>query len=68
MITSDAGMWEGGALYYSVSTFVAVPPHPPSEIDGIKGAVTSLIVLFETYLGTTFIILLGYVLGNRDPV
>ena len=64
---APTGTWEGGALYYSVVTLVTSPPHPP-ETTGVIGIATEAIVLFETYVGTTLIILLGYVLGNRDQL
>lgn len=66
--TWSGGPWEGGSLYYSVVTFVTSPPHPPPSPGGLKGNVTQTIVLFETYFGTVLIILLGYVLSNRDQV
>lgn len=59
--------WEGGPLHYSISTFVTSAPHPPDELQNeILNILTSAIVLIETYFGTVLIILLGYVLGNRD--
>jgi hypothetical protein len=58
---------EGGPLYYSVVTFVTSPPHPIQEV-GEVGMITEIIVLLETYIGTTLIVLLGYVLGNRERV
>lgn len=50
------------SVYYSVVTFTTSPPHPPR----VSGVATWAIVLFETYVGTTLIVLLGYVLGNRE--
>jgi hypothetical protein len=58
---------EGGPLYYSVVTFVTSPPHPIQEV-GEVGMITEIIVLLETYIGTTLTVLLGYVLGNRERV
>lgn len=58
--------WDGGALYYSVVTFVTSPPHPPPTAEGLPTGVIRTVVLLETYLGTALIILLGYVLSNRD--
>lgn len=61
--------WEGGALHYSVSTFVTSAPHPPeTSPNRVIDLITQMIVLIETYFGTTLIILLGYVLGNRDAI
>jgi uncharacterized protein YjbI with pentapeptide repeats len=67
----------GGPLYYSIVTFVTSPPNPPPYVEGRvdlllttvnRQSVTQAIVLFQTYVGTALIILLGYVLGNRDPI
>lgn len=59
--------WEGGPLHYSVTTFVTSAPHPPdSSQSELMNDLTRAVVLFETYFGTVLIILLGYVLGNRD--
>ncbi|MFC7769331.1 pentapeptide repeat-containing protein [Salinirubellus sp. GCM10025899] len=66
--TAPAAVWRGGPLYYSITTFVTSPPHPPDTDTGLIGIVTEFIVLFETYFGTILIILLGYVLGNRDQL
>lgn len=65
------------SLYYSVVTFVTSPPHPITGVDGHvdllvdtvdRQRVTQAMVLFQTYMGTFLIILLGYVLGNRDSI
>ncbi|MFB6176930.1 MAG: hypothetical protein ABEI99_07270 [Halobaculum sp.] len=53
-----------GSLYYSVTTFVTAPPHPPQN----AGLLTDLLVILETYLGTVLTVLLGYVLGNRNRI
>jgi len=67
----------GGPLYYSVVTFVTSPPHPIPAVDGTvdlfpfavdRGSLIRAVVLFQTYAGTALIVLLGYVLGNRDPM
>lgn len=55
--------WVGveNSLYYSIVTFTTAPPgNPPA------GA--QLVSMAETLLGTLFIVLLGYVLGNREQV
>ncbi|AXG06034.1 pentapeptide repeat-containing protein [Haloplanus rubicundus] len=67
---------EAGALYYSIVTFVTAPPHPILNLQGTtqvilpisRQSLTQGIVLLQTYAGTVLIILLGYVLGNRDPI
>lgn len=68
---------QGGPLYYSVVTFVTAPPHPMPAVEGSvdlfpfavdRGSLTRAVVLFQTYAGTALIVLLGYVLGNRDPI
>ncbi|WP_158298382.1 pentapeptide repeat-containing protein [Halorubrum sp. SD626R] len=59
--------WEGGPIHYSIATFVTSAPHPPNSLQSdFLDIITQLVVLVETYLGTVLIILLGYVLGNRD--
>lgn len=59
--------WAGGPLHYSIATFVTSAPHPPDSLQSeLLNNVTQLVVLTETYFGTVLIILLGYVLGNRD--
>ena len=66
-----------GPLYYSVVTFVTAPPHPMPAVEGSvdlfpfavdRGSLTRAVVLFQTYAGTALIVLLGYVLGNRDRI
>lgn len=60
--------FHGGPLYYSIVTFVSSPPAlPPTHLDPIE-SVTRIIVLSQTYFGTALVILLGYVLGNKDPI
>ena len=68
---------EGGPLYYSIVTFVTAPPHPLPELQesadlGLTSVnlqtLSDAIVLFQTYAGTALIVLLGYVLGNRDRI
>lgn len=54
------------AVYYSVVTFVTSPPYAPRTTGWIVGNLTFFVTLLETYVGTTLIILLGYVLSNRD--
>jgi len=63
-----AESFHGGPLYYSIVTFVTSPPALPPELTKIMHLVTQVIVLMQTYFGTALIILLGYVLSNRDPV
>ncbi|SDD46334.1 hypothetical protein SAMN05192552_102425 [Natrinema hispanicum] len=55
--------WVGveNSLYYSIVTFTTAPPgEPPAR--------AQLVSMAETLLGTLFIVLLGYVLGNREQV
>ena len=68
---------QGGPLYYSVVTFVTAPPGPLPEAGGRvdlfltavdRGTLSRAVVLIQTYAGTALIVLLGYVLGNRDPM
>jgi hypothetical protein len=62
-------VWEGGPLHYSVTTFVTSAPHPPDlSQTPLINSITRAVVLAETYFGTVLIILLGYVLGNRDSM
>lgn len=51
------------SLYYSVVTFTTAPPSPPPN-----DLVTQATAMVETFIGTLFIVLLGYVLGNREQV
>lgn len=50
------------SLYYSAVTFTTSPPTSPEP--GVMRVVAGI----ETFLGTTAIIFLGYVLGNRERV
>lgn len=46
---------------YSVLAFTVAPPPPmPSK------PVTQLVMMIETFFGTLSIVLLGYILGNRE--
>jgi uncharacterized protein YjbI with pentapeptide repeats len=45
---------------YSVLAFTVAPPRVPS------GSLTQFVVMVETFFGTLSIVLLGYVLGNRE--
>jgi uncharacterized protein YjbI with pentapeptide repeats len=68
LIPISSSEWKGGWLYYSVVTFVTSPPEPPNISEGFFGIVTTIVVLVEAYFGTVLIILLGYVLSNRDRI
>ncbi|GAA0534580.1 pentapeptide repeat-containing protein [Halorubrum ejinorense] len=68
VVPTVGGGWEGGSVYYSVVTLVTSPPHPPQVAGIVFGALTEAVVFVETYLGTALIILLGYVLSNRDRI
>lgn len=48
-------------VFYSVIAFTAAPP--PTNL---TGAGTQIVVMIETFLGTLMIVLLGYILGNRE--
>jgi len=48
-------------VYYSVVTFTTSPPSPPSG-----GTLTKIVAIAETFLGTLLIVLMGYILGNRE--
>jgi len=50
-------------LYYSIVTFVTSPPTEPPN-----SGITEEIALAETFIGTLYIVLLGYVLGNREQI
>lgn len=50
-----------GNISYSVLAFTVAPPPP-----GPKGVGTQLMMMVETFLGTLSIVLLGYILGNRE--
>ena len=45
---------------YSILAFTVAPPHIPSD-PGVQ-----LIMMIQTFLGTLSIVLLGYILGNRE--
>lgn len=47
-------------ISYSVIAFTTAPSSIPS------GSATQIVVMLETFLGTLFIVLLGYILGNRE--
>lgn len=47
-------------ISYSVLAFTVAPPRVPSE------AGAQLIMMIETFFGTLFIVLMGYILGNRE--
>jgi len=47
-------------IAYSVLAFTVAPPKIPS------GVGTQIVMMFETFLGTLSIVLLGYILGNRE--
>lgn len=50
------------AFHFSVITFTTSPPWTVSV--GVSRAVA----MVETFLGTLLIVLLGYVLGNREQI
>lgn len=58
---SDMGIRE--SLYYSIVTFTTAPPSPPPD-----DLITKTTAMIETFGGTLLIVLLGYVLGNREQV
>lgn len=45
---------------YSVLAFTVAPPNIP------EGTLTQIIMMVETFFGTLSIVLLGYILGNRE--
>jgi hypothetical protein len=49
-----------GNISYSVLAFTVAPP--PADLN-MK---TELVMMFETFFGTLSIVLLGYILGNRE--
>jgi hypothetical protein len=51
-------LWEN--ISYSVLAFTVAPPRYPPGLWG------KLIMIFETFFGTLSIVLLGYILGNRE--
>ena len=61
-VYADSGLGIQQSLYYSLVTFTTSPPSPPKPglMQWVAGA--------ETFLGTTAIVFLGYVLGTRDRV
>ncbi|ELZ68577.1 pentapeptide repeat-containing protein [Haloferax prahovense DSM 18310] len=68
-LVGTTGSWTGGSLFYSVSTLVTSAPHPPKNlVPWVPREFTDIVVLTETYVGTLLIVLLGYVLGNRDTI
>lgn len=52
------------SVYYSMMTFTTAAP-PTSPPDGLF---TQMLTMVETFFGTLLIVLLGYVLGNREQV
>lgn len=52
------------SVYYSVHTFTTNPPDDPPEGE----RVTRWIAMIQTFFGTVLVVLLGYVLGNREQV
>lgn len=50
------------AVYFSVVTFTTSPPWTVSV------GVSQWVAMVETFLGTLLVVLLGYVLGNREQV
>lgn len=61
--TLYGGMVWADSLYFSVVTFTTSPPPEPA-LSGISRFVAGV----ETFLGTTAIVFLGYVLGTRERV
>lgn len=53
----------GASLYYSIVTFTTAPPSSPPG-----GLFVEATAMVETFVGTLLIVLLGYVLGNREQV
>lgn len=58
----DTGMGIAESLYYSAVTFTTSPPSDPEP------GLMRLVAGIETFLGTTMIVFLGYVLGAREQV
>ena len=50
------------ALYFSVITFTTAPP------ETVSVGISQWVAMAETFLGTLLIVLLGYVLGNRERI
>jgi len=61
-VYSDAGMGVAESLYYSAVTFTTSPPSAPNP------GLMRLVAGVETFLGTTMIVFLSYVLGAREQV
>jgi hypothetical protein len=59
-LAADIRPMLGETLSYSVLAFTVAPPSVP------PGLPTQIVVMFETFFGTLSIVLLGYVLGNRE--
>ena len=58
--------WQAGiehSLSYSIVTFTTSPPMAPP-----RGGITEIVALTETFVGTLLVVLLGYVLGNRERI
>ena len=51
---------ETNVLYFSVVTFTTAPPTIPAD------SPTQAVAMVETFVGTLLVVLLGYVLGNRE--
>jgi hypothetical protein len=49
-----------GNISYSVLAFTVAPPGVP------EGVGTQVVMMVETFFGTLYIMLLGYILGNRE--
>jgi len=49
-----------GNISYSVLAFTVAPPGVP------EGVGTQVVMMVETFFGTLSIMLLGYILGNRE--
>lgn len=59
----SSGMGVKDSLYYSIVTFTTAPPFQPQN-----GLIIEITAMVETFLGTLYIVLLGYVLGQREQV
>ncbi|EMA24630.1 pentapeptide repeat-containing protein [Haloarcula argentinensis DSM 12282] len=53
-----------GNISYSVLAFTVAPPKVPTKVPFIL--CTQFIMMVETFFGTLSIVLLGYILGNRE--
>jgi len=49
-------------LYFSIVTFTTSPP------ESVSVGMSQWVAMIETFAGTLLIVLLGYVLGNREQV